>query len=104
MKRICKLISDYMGVLVLLAAVAALVFPDVLSHLKTSLINPLLGIIMFGMGLTLKAEDFRVVFSRPRDVLVGCLAQFTVMPLLAFLLTRCFQLEQALAIGVILVG
>ena len=104
MKRICKLISDYMGVLVLLSAVAALVFPDVLSHLKTSLINPLLGIIMFGMGLTLKAEDFRVVFSRPRDVLVGCLAQFTVMPLLAFLLTRCFQLEQALAIGVILVG
>ena len=98
------MISDYMGVLVLLAAVAALVFPDVLSHLKTSLINPLLGIIMFGMGLTLKAEDFRVVFSRPRDVLVGCLAQFTVMPLLAFLLTRCFQLEQALAIGVILVG
>ena len=93
-----------MGVLVLLSAVAALVFPDVLSHLKTSLINPLLGIIMFGMGLTLKAEDFRVVFSRPRDVLVGCLAQFTVMPLLAFLLTRCFQLEQALAIGVILVG
>jgi len=104
MKRICKLISDYMGVLVLLSAVAALVFPDALSHLKTSLVNPLLGVIMFGMGLTLKAEDFRVVFSRPKDVLVGCLAQFTVMPLLAFLLTRVFRLEPALAIGVILVG
>ena len=104
MKRICKLISDYMGVLVLLSAVAALVFPDALSHLKTSLINPLLGVIMFGMGLTLRAEDFRVVFSRPKDVLIGCLAQFTVMPLLAFLLTRVFRLEPALAIGVILVG
>ena len=104
MKRICKLISDYMGVLVLLSAVAALVFPDTLSHLKPRLINPLLGIIMFGMGLTLKAEDFRVVFSRPRDVLVGCLAQFTVMPILAFLLTRIFRLDPALAIGVILVG
>jgi BASS family bile acid:Na+ symporter len=104
MKRICKLISDYMGVLVLLSAVAALVFPDVISHLKPRLINPLLGIIMFGMGLTLKAEDFRVVFSRPRDVLVGCLAQFTVMPALAYLLTRIFGLEPALAIGVILVG
>ena len=104
MKRICKLISDYMGVLVLLSAVAALVFPDVLSHLKPKLINPLLGIIMFGMGLTLKPEDFRVVFSRPRDVLVGCLAQFTVMPALAYLLTRVFGLEPALAIGVILVG
>ena len=104
MKRICKLISDYMGVLVLLSAVAALVFPDALGHLKPRLINPLLGVIMFGMGLTLKAEDFRVVFSRPKDVLVGCLAQFTVMPVLAFLLTRVFRLEPALAIGVILVG
>ena len=93
-----------MGVLVLLSAVAALLFPDTLSHLKPRLINPLLGIIMFGMGLTLKPEDFRVVFSRPRDVLVGCLAQFTVMPLLAFALTRVFRLEEALAIGVILVG
>ena len=59
---------------------------------------------MFGMGLTLKPEDFRVVFSRPRDVLIGCLAQFTVMPALAYLLTRVFGLEPALAIGVILVG
>ena len=104
MRRLCKLISDYMGVLVLLSAVAALLFPDTLSHLKPRLINPLLGVIMFGMGLTLKPEDFRVVFSRPKDVLVGCRAQFTVMPLLAFALTRIFRLEEALAIGVILVG
>ena len=104
MKRLCKLISDYMGLLVLLSALAALVFPDTLGRLKPRLINPLLGVIMFGMGLTLKAEDFKVVFSRPRDVFVGCLAQFTVMPLLAFALTRIFRLEEALAIGVILVG
>jgi BASS family bile acid:Na+ symporter len=104
MKRFCKLVSDYMGVLVLLSALAALLFPDTISHLKPRLINPLLGVIMFGMGLTLKAEDFKVVFSRPRDVLVGCLAQFTVMPLLAFALTKIFRLEPALAIGVILVG
>ena len=104
MRRLCKFISDYMGVLVLLSAVAALVFPDTLGHLRPKLINPLLGVIMFGMGLTLRLEDFKVVFSRPRDVLVGCLAQFTVMPLLAFALTRVFRLEEALAIGVILVG
>jgi BASS family bile acid:Na+ symporter len=104
MKRICKLISDYLGVLVLVSAILALVFPDVLGHLKPALINPLLGVIMFGMGLTLRADDLRVVFSRPRDILIGCLAQFTVMPLLAFALTRVFSLEQALAIGVVLVG
>ena len=104
MKRFCKLISDYMGILVLLSALAALLFPGTVGHLKPRLINPLLGVIMFGMGLTLKAEDFKVVFSRPKDVLVGCLAQFTVMPLLAFALTKIFRLEPALAIGVILVG
>ena len=104
MKRICKLISDYMGVLVLVVALAGLLFPDTFSRLKPALINPLLGIIMFGMGLTLKPSDFHVVFSRPKDVVIGCLAQFTVMPLLAFALTRLFRLDAALAIGVILVG
>ena len=104
MKRICKLISDWMGVLVLMAALAGLLFPGTLGRLKPALINPLLGVIMFGMGLTLKPADFRVVFSRPKDVIIGCLAQFTVMPLLAFALTRIFRLDAALAIGVILVG
>ena len=104
MKRLCKLISDYMGVLVLLAAVAALLWPEVFSRIKPTVINPLLGVIMFGMGLTLRWEDFRVVFSRPKDVIIGCLAQFTVMPLLAFLLARLFALDEALTVGVVLVG
>ena len=104
MKRICQLISKYMGVLVLLSAVIGLIFPDVFSHIKPKVINPLLGVIMFGMGLTLKFDDFKVVFSRPRDVIVGCLAQFTVMPLLAWVLAKIFGLDQALTVGVILVG
>ena len=105
MKRFCKLIADYLGVLVLVSAILALIFPDWLgAHLKTGLINPLLGVIMFGMGLTLQPEDFRVVFTRPKDVLLGCLAQFTVMPLLAFALARLFNLDEALTVGVVLVG
>lgn len=104
MKRLCKLISDYMGVLVLLSAVAALMWPDVFNHIKPTVINPLLGVIMFGMGLTLRWDDFRVVFCRPRDVTIGCMAQFTVMPLLAFVLARLFQLDEALTLGVVLVG
>ena len=104
MKQLCKWISDWMGVLVLVSAILALAFPEVVGHLKPSLINPLLGVIMFGMGLTLKVEDFRVVFTRPKDVLIGCLAQFTVMPALAFGLSRLFGLDEALTIGVFLVG
>jgi BASS family bile acid:Na+ symporter len=59
---------------------------------------------MFGMGLALNLHDFQVVFSRPKDIIIGCLAQFTVMPLLAWGLTKVFQLDEALALGVILVG
>ena len=98
------MISKYLGVLVLASALLALAFPGPLSHLKTSLINPLLGVIMFGMGLTLNPEDLRIVFSRPKDIIIGCLAQFTVMPLLAFALARIFALDEALTIGVVLVG
>ena len=104
MKKFCYYISEYMGVLVLAAAVLALAFPSVLQQIPTTVINPLLGVIMFGMGLTLNLKDFKIVFSRPKDVIVGCLAQFTIMPLLAWGLAKVFQLDEALALGVVLVG
>ena len=93
-----------MGVLVLLSAIMALVFPSVISQVKPTVINPLLGVIMFGMGLTLRWEDFRIVFSRPKDVIIGCIAQFTIMPMLAWILARLFALDEALTVGVALVG
>ena len=61
-------------------------------------------IVMFGMGLTLKLEDFRLVFTRPKDIIIGCISQFTIMPLLAWLLGKIFGLDAALLAGVILVG
>ena len=104
MNKICKLISDYMGVLVLLSAVLALATPSTFSGVKPSVINPLLGLVMFGMGMALRIEDFRIVFSRPRDIAIGCLAQFSVMPLLAWVLSQLFALDEALTVGVVLVG
>ena len=93
-----------MGVLVLLAAVVALIVPGAFSGIKPTVINPLLGVIMFGMGMALRLEDFKIVFSRPKDVIIGSMAQFTVMPLLAVALSRVFALDEALAVGVVLVG
>ncbi len=104
MKSVCNFISRYMGVLVLAVAVLAMLVPGAFSHISPSIISYLLGLVMFGMGLTLRTEDFRIVFSRPRDVLVGCLAQFTIMPLLAWALSRIFGLPEALMLGVVLVG
>ena len=104
MKKICHYISEYMGMLVLAAALLALVFPSQLQHVRPTTINYLLGVVMFGMGLTLNLKDFQIVFSRPKDVVIGCLAQFTIMPLVAWALTRLFAIDEALALGVVLVG
>ena len=104
MKKFCHYISEYMGVLVLAAALLALAFPQLLQGVRPTVINYLLGLVMFGMGLTLNLHDFKIVFSRPRDVIIGCLAQFTVMPLIAWMLARAFGLSEALALGVVLVG
>ena len=104
MKRLCSYISKYMAVLVLVCAVLSLLFPGVLQPIPTKTINYLLGVVMFGMGLALNQHDFQVVFSRPKDIIIGCLAQYTVMPFLAWGLAKVFQLDEALALGVVLVG
>ena len=104
MRTLCHYISEYLGVLVLAVALLALAFPSILQQVPTTVINYLLGVVMFGMGLTLNLNDFKIVFIRPKDVIVGCLAQFTIMPLLAWGLARAFQLDEALALGVVLVG
>ena len=104
MKKICDFIAKWMGLLVLLIAAISLLIPASFSWIDTWSINPLLGVIMFGMGLTLSPHDFRIVLSRPKDILIGCLAQFTVMPLLAWGLAWVFALPKELALGVMLVG
>lgn len=93
-----------MAFFVLGAALLSLLFPSVLSGINMKVINPLLGVIMFGMGLTLSFSDFKVVFQRPKSVVVGCLAQFIIMPSVAWLLVKLFNLPADLALGVILVG
>lgn len=104
MKKICDFISRWMGLIVLLAGLFSLAAPWVFAPVEMRAINPMLGVIMFGMGLTLNPSDFRMVFSRPRDILAGCIMQFTAMPLLAWILVKLFALPADLALGVILVG
>ncbi|MFC7440333.1 bile acid:sodium symporter family protein [Laceyella putida] len=65
---------------------------------------PLLGITMFGMGLTLSAADFKEVFRRPKDVAMGVVCHYIIMPGLAFLLAWGLDLPPEVAVGVILVG
>ncbi|NPD31069.1 bile acid:sodium symporter family protein [Eggerthellaceae bacterium zg-1084] len=105
LETVSTLAGKYMAIIALAVAIVALAFPGpVHAAIPTSIVNTLLGIVMFGMGMTLKLTDFKVVFTKPKAVLVGILAQFIIMPFLAFVLVGAFRLPVELAVGVVLVG
>lgn len=90
--------------MVLAVSAVALTVPASFEWISTKAITPMLGVVMFGMGLTLKPSDFKPVLLHPRDILIGELAQFIIMPLMAWTLCKALSLPTELAIGVILVG
>lgn len=103
-RKLSRFVGKHMAATVIAMALLALLRPGAVSFIKTGYINYLLCIVMFGMGLTLKPADFKVVFTHPRDVCIGFLLQFSIMPLLAWTLSRVFGLSPELTAGVILVG
>lgn len=64
----------------------------------------LLGLAMFGMGTAIRPSDFREILRRPKEIIIGCIAQFTIMPVTAWILAVAFNLPPDLALGIILVG
>lgn len=107
--KLAKGISKYFGIIIIVCMILGFVAPTSFSWVLSkvmgqSVITLLLGIIMFGMGMTLKFDDFKLVIQRPLDILKGTAAQFIIMPLLAVGLSKLFGLEEALMVGVVLVG
>ena len=81
----------------------ALAVPDMLVPLKPAIV-PLLGLVMFGMGITLTGQNFLAVLRRPLPVLLGISLQFLVMPLAAWLIAVLLGLPPQLGAGLILLG
>lgn len=104
MKKVSDFIGKFMAIIVLAVAALALFVPKTGLWIDLTWINYLLMVVMFGMGLTMKLSDFAVVFKNPKDVTIGCVAQFLIMPALAFALGKLFGLSNELLVGVILVG
>ena len=103
LQNIGRFIVKNMVWLVVLVGAAGAVFPASLSWIAPQ-VPLLLGIVMFGMGMTIEFKDFCHLVRHPWDVGIGVFAQFTIMPLVAYLLTQAFSLPPDLAVGVILVG
>ncbi|MCR5438597.1 MAG: bile acid:sodium symporter family protein [Selenomonas sp.] len=103
MKKIIKLLVDNLALLVIAVGVLGAVAPETLTWVGPY-VSWMLGVVMFGMGMTLRVEDFRNVIKAPWQVGLGVAAQFLIMPLVAYGLVKVFQLPPELAVGVILVG
>ena len=101
--QISAFLSKYIGLIIILLSVIAFFKPSGFAW-ATGYTSWFLGVAMFGMGLTISGKDVQVVFTRPKEVLVGCIAQYTIMPLAAWLLASAMNLPADLALGVILVG
>lgn len=104
LRKVSEAFGRYMAVIVVVVTLLALFVPESSLWIQTGWITPLLMIIMFGMGLTLEIKDFALVFTKPKYILIGCLAQFIIMPALAYGLSLAFALDAALMAGVVLVG
>ncbi|MDR6226559.1 bile acid:sodium symporter family protein [Desmospora profundinema] len=101
--RISRLAEKTFALWVMLAAAAAYQFPGSFTQLA-NWVTPLLGVVMFGMGLTLSWQDFQRIAKQPKSVMAGVIAQFLIMPLAAWAIATVLGLPPELAVGLILVG
>lgn len=101
--RLSQFIGRTFAIWTLLFAVLAFYSPETFKWIGPYVVT-LLGIVMFGMGLTLSKKDFAEVGRRPGTVFLGVIAQFIIMPALAWALCKLLNLPPEIAVGVILVG
>ncbi len=103
------LLKGYSFTVMIFAAVtAAMYYPQYFIQVGdfklSNLIIPLMQIIMFGMGTTLSLKDFGRVMQMPKGVVIGIAAQYSIMPLVGWSLTKIFTFPPEIAAGIILIG
>lgn len=100
---ISSFLAKNIAFIIIIFSVIAFFWRDGFSWM-TNYTSIFLGVAMFGMGLTIKMGDFQIVFSHPKEVILGCVAQYTIMPFVAWILAVVLKLPEDLVIGVVLVG
>lgn len=101
--NISQKISKNIGLIIIVFSLIAYFLPQYFSWM-TSYTTIFLAIAMFGMGTSIDTRDFKKIIKNPKEVLIGSLTQFTIMPLLAWLLAITFHVNKDIALGIILVG
>lgn len=101
--RISDKITQNIGLIIVIFSVVAYFVPDYFSWM-TNYTTIFLALAMFGMGTSIESNAFKKILKNPRDIFIGSLAQFTIMPLLAWILAVGFNVNKDIALGIILVG
>lgn len=103
LKLINNFILKYISFIIIIFSIIAFFFPENFSWMvKHTAI--FLGIAMFGMGMTIKPYDLKNILLQPKYIIIGCILQYIIMPISAWLIAYGFNLNSDLALGVILVG
>ena len=102
--RLSSGLASHASVFIIAVAVITFFVPGLFKWVHGNTQTVILGLIMLTMGLTLTTNDFMIVLKRPFDIFVGAVAQFVIMPGVAWLLVHVWHLEPALALGILLVG
>ena len=102
--KLSSILSSQTAIFVTLAAVLAYAKPEAFEWVKGDTQAGILGLIMLTMGMTLSAADFKILLEKPFYILIGAIAQYTLMPIGALLIVQLFGLPKAIAAGLLLVG
>ena len=104
MRRLLLASADWFPAWVLAAALLALWQPSLFTWFSGPWIVWGLALVMLGMGLSLRLENFTAVLRLPGAVALGFAAQYTIMPLLGWSVAQMLALPAPFAVGLILVA
>jgi len=103
LNRLLGLYNQLFVLWVILGGVAAFFYPSCFIPLKEYM-DYFFALTMFGVGMVIKPEDFVAIFKQFKIVLIGTAAQFTIMPILAFIISKAFAFSKDFSLGLILTG
>ncbi len=103
-KTLSSLLARYTALFVIGTAVITYFIPELCTWVKGDAQTLVLGIIMLSMGMTLGSNDYKILARRPFDIIIGAIAQFTIMPAIAIAIASFFNLSDGLTLGLVLVG
>ena len=88
----------------LISATTAFFYPSTLNWMTTGQFEQGVGLLMLSMGLSIKLDDFRQCLRQPVPILLGFICQYSILPVLAFTISRVMSLPAAFATGMIVLG